>query len=46
MKESYEALKMEVIAFEGAVFTDDATGRYDTVVTSGDDVTPYDPRPA
>ncbi len=31
MKESYEGLEMEVIAFDGDIFTDDADG----VVVSG-----------
>ncbi len=33
MKEKYEALKMEVIAFDGEIFTDDA---YTAVRVSGD----------
>ena len=37
MKEKYEALKMEIVAFDGNVFTDDA---YSFIIVSRDDYVP------
>ena len=40
MKEKYEALKMEVIAFEGEIFTATAERPDDIIIVSGDGRTP------
>ena len=41
MKENYEVLKMEVIAFDGEIFTETAAARPDDVIiVSGDGRTP------